>query len=185
MKSPFKLRHWIAVIAFMFLSVATGLAYWARFESYSVCVECALKKESVAWEIPFVHKKMFETSQVVSNRLSEVIRIHDLSSQHEHNWQFVFGSGNGSSMVFGTTRSIASAMTSASTGDFLDVMMVHAGKGESLEWLDSFRNEDRAEWCRCIAESMNGVTFSSSDDFRQWLSKTEEANRHFFRSLDR
>lgn len=180
-KYPLKRRHWLALVGFMSLSVVCGLIYWARFETYSVCLECALKQRTLAWEIPFIHQTVFESNEVISNRLSEVIQSHGLARQHEHDWQFIFGSGNGSPMVFGTARSIASAMTSDRTGDFLEKVMLYTGKDETHEWLSAFQNESRAEWCRCIAESMNGRVFSNADDFKLWLAQTEEANRGFVR----
>jgi hypothetical protein len=181
LKAPFKRRHWLILIGVMALSVVFALSYWARFESYSVCLQCALQQKTIAWEIPFFHRSLYESSQVTSNRLSEVIQMHGLALRHEHDWQLVFGSGNGSTMVFGTSRAVASAMTSARTGDFLDEMMLYAGEAETREWLSAFQNADRAEWCRCIAEAMQGRTFSGAEEFKLWLAQTEDANRHFQR----
>jgi|GEM_PF-2286942 len=181
LKAPFKRRHWLILIGVMMLSVLSALIYSARFESYSVCLQCALQQKTVAWEIPFFHRSLYESSQVTANRLSEVIQIHGFSLRHEHDWQFVFGSGNGSTMVFGSSRAVASAMTSACTGDFLDEMMLYTGESETREWLAAFQNADRAEWCRCIAEAMTGRTFSGAEEFKLWLARTEDENRHFRR----
>lgn len=175
-----KRRHWFGVVGLLLLSITAGLFYWARFETYSVCYHCAMKRDAVIWEIPFVHSKIFEDAEIMSSPLSDVILEHELTGEHEHDWKFVFGTGNGSPMVFGTSRSVASAMTSSKSGEFLDLVMTHSGRTEARKWLAGFRDTDRAEWCRCIAEAIEGKTFSHSEEFKNWLAETMVANQDFW-----
>lgn len=176
-----KRRHWLGMAGILVFTTVVGLFYWARFETYSVCYHCALKREAVVWEVPFIHKKIFETAEVYSTTLSDVILAHELMDEHEHDWKFVFGSGNGSPLVFGTSRGVASVMTSSKAGEFLDLVMQYSGRTEARRWLAGYRDFDRAEWCRCIAEAAHGLSFAHTDDFESWLAKTMADNEGFWR----
>lgn len=179
LKAQFKLRHWLAVIVLLLFTITGPLLYWARFQSYSICFDCAQIRDSIAWEIPFVHRKLFETVETNSTRLAEIIETNELVGQHEHDWKFVFGSGNGSPMVFGISQSISSAMISTGTGNFLEALIRHGEPQEAREWLAGLRDAKQAEWSRCIAERLGGRTFATAEDFRSWVALTEEENRHF------
>jgi hypothetical protein len=176
-----KRRHWVWMVGILVLTTVVALFYWARFETYSFCYHCALKKESVVWEVPFVHRAIYETSRYFESNLSQTIATYELADEHEHDWMFVFGSGNGSPLVFGTSRSIASVMTANKAGDFLNSVMLHQGRIEARKWLAGFRDDDRAEWCRCIVEGLSDEIFMDPADFERKLSETMEKNQYFRR----
>ena len=181
MNPPLKRRHWIWMSGALALAVVAVLFYWARFETYSFCYHCALKKESVVWEVPFIHKAIYESSKYRESNLSQTIATYELVRDHDHDWQFMFGSGNGSPLVFGASRSIASAMTSTNSGDFLNSVMLHQGRVEARKWLAGFRDDDRAEWCRCIVEALSHQTFTGPADFEDKLEATMVQYQHFWR----
>jgi hypothetical protein len=172
--------HWVWMSCMLVLTSVAALFYWARFESYSFCYECALRKETVVWELPFSHRKLFETSEIYVSDLSEAIVSYELVDDHEHDWKFAFGSGHGSPLVFGTSRSVVSAMTSTNAGDFLGLVMIHQGRVEARKWLSGFRDNERAEWCRCIIESVSGQSFSGPSEFETKLAEVVAANEDFW-----
>ncbi|HAV62509.1 MAG TPA: hypothetical protein DCY13_09115 [Verrucomicrobiales bacterium] len=179
LRRPLCVRHWVWLSAGMLGIIAMGLAYYARFESFEICTNCGRQRQVVNWEVPFVHRTMVQFFEVHETALSHVLLQLELQVDHEHSWQHVFGSGNGSPLVFGTSRPIASVFSAPASAAFLQEVARHEGRSVAAAWFADFSNPARAEYCRSVAELMLNQQFADRDAFRAWLERTESDQRHF------
>ncbi len=79
------------VLLLLFIGV-TGIGI---FGSFSICTVCGALQDHFAVRAPFVQVDIIPFTHVSETPLSEELRRLGLVGQHQHQWAFGYGSGNG------------------------------------------------------------------------------------------
>jgi hypothetical protein len=108
-----KLDRWILFGAVaVFLVFGYFVVLGGPFGYFSICDRCGARRDTVVWEFPFSHFRIYSRSQERSTPLSQVLVTNGLVKSHPHNWLFGHGSGNGVKCAIGSGRHISAAAES-------------------------------------------------------------------------
>ena len=113
-----KLIAWSAAASIVAIFIAL---LWGTYHSRLICLKCgAFLRKSDCW-MPMTSIRLFSTSHEEASAVSKALTESRWVADHEHEWKFASGAGNGKGCTLGEASSLVTLMNSEEC-----VRMIHA-----------------------------------------------------------
>ena len=162
----------LAVLSMLVSGVLAG-----RYDSWSLCPDCARTQLQTDWQIPFTHHTYYCSSIALDSPLSRVLDREHLLAGHEHRWFLVWGRGNGYPIVIGEGNELAGALVTPAAGQFVASLAEHTDPDTVRRWLRRMIDPASSRNCQYISRECAARVFASREQFRDWLQRKEERSR--------
>lgn len=149
---------------------------WPRpFSYYSVCPVCAQTRLSTDWErIWSDHFTYRTTHRIKPTPVSLVLEKCRLIPQHEHQWLFGHGGGNGVKCAIGPGRHVRPTFESTNVAAFVEALVQHGDRQTQKKWLARMGKRELSHTFRMAVSSPPTGAYGSKDRFLEWLPEPEE-----------
>jgi hypothetical protein len=94
-------RRWLIAIAVLFLVASIGSC---GFSSTRVCHTCGLVQHHYEHQLPLMQVTYWTSQSTAETQLSRMLRGKNLVVDHDHDWVFRAGGGNGIACAIGPAR---------------------------------------------------------------------------------
>lgn len=155
------------------LATALAGAHHGRFDYSELCAVCGRGRDVVDWQIPGTQRTYYSTLEERATSLSGVLENRQLVEAHAHQWHFVRGHGNGSSLVFGAGHPLSWSLQGPQMGAFMEQMLQLTDRDTALQWLNHLRNPLYSRLCQSMANACSDETFANRDEWESWLADYE------------
>jgi len=155
------------------LTVALVGVLYGQFDYSELCTVCGRARDGVAWQVPLTQFTYYRLQEERATSLSTMLGEHALVADHIHDWQFVRGQGNGRTVVLGTGHPISWSLQSPHMGAFMETMLRWTDRDTTLRWLGQLRDPQYARLCQFMASDARDRSFSSRDQWEDWLHHFE------------
>lgn len=156
------------VVAVVMLGLA---AVYGRFSHCSVCLKCGALRDTAEWQIPFTSTTVFQHSTERATPVSRTLLRAGLVAQHEHQWSFVAGSGNGAMCAIGEGRHVLPSAESEGVARLIEV----ANKFGEVEFRDKLLrtlfDPNTSADVRGLGLSAPTNEFAQASELRSWIAE--------------
>jgi hypothetical protein len=166
-----KRRTKIAVAsAIAALVVLIASATFGSFGYSSVCGRCGAIRETEEWQIPLTSIAIFRHSSVHASAVSTVLERNGIVSNHDHQWLFSQGGGNGVRCAIGEGRHIRPVVESDGVGAVIAASQRFGEFQFRDRVIHALFNPKTSEAVRGLGMSVATNGFPDASAFRSWLS---------------
>ena len=106
---------------------------FGEFSYFSVCRVCGQRRHSTELQIPLARVTYWTFNRDEPTAVSKFLISRELVKQHEHEWVFGHGRGNGCS-ASGPALMMSSRLASEDNVRFLDILLKFGRKAEAEKW---------------------------------------------------
>ncbi len=156
----------------LFAACLAGVLY-GKYDYSELCPVCGRARDVVDWQVPGTERTYFSLREERATALSGVLEERKLVEDHEHQWQFVRGQGNGRTIVLGAGHPISWSLLSPHMGTFVETMLHFTDRDTTLRWLNQLRDPTYSRLCQAMADSSTRRTFGSRVEWEAWLRDFE------------
>jgi hypothetical protein len=153
-------------------ATVTGILY-GQFDYSELCPKCGRARDVVDWQFPRTERTYYSVQEERTTSLSAMLEANALLEQHEHEWQFVRGTGNGRTIVLGSGHPISWSLLSPYMGGFMETMLKLTDRDTTLRWLVQLRDPQYSRLCQSMANAHRGRDFDSREEWEDWLRSFE------------
>ena len=163
-----------ALIVGVIVLLLAGSSIFGAFGSSSVCNRCGKIRDTRRWEIPLTRVALFSTSSEHETPVSmELVRSGTIS-EHEHEWLFSSGGGNGVTCALGEGRHIRPAVQSEGVASILATSR-RFGEVQFRDRLVKLMFKPKtAEAVRFLGIDVPSVGFTDASEFHKFLDDKME-----------
>jgi len=126
----FPVRVLLGIAAAGALLLAAG---WCSFASFSVCRMCGQVRHEIRWQLPFMDVTYLRVHRDEETVASRFLNSRGLVGEHEHDWIFGHGGGNGRSAC-GPMSSMPGRLQDEERVRFLDILLKFGRREEAAKW---------------------------------------------------
>lgn len=152
-----------------------GALFYGRFYSSSVCAQCGASQFQTEWQVPLTTVTLFRTNHSEETTLSKaIIEAKLVLPQHEHEWWFTQGGGNGVTCALGRGHGVFQAVHDSR----IPLLILAANRHHQAEFarriVTCLFNPDTSDGVRTIASMAASKEFSDDAQFAKWLSESSQ-----------
>lgn len=152
----------------------SGSALFGAFGFSSVCTRCGAIRDSTEWQIPLTRITIFRTSSEHQTPVSTELLRSGVVSNHEHQWLFSSGGGNGVICAIGEGRHIIPVVESSGVAAILAAGQ-RFGEVQFRDRLVRFIFDSKtSEAVRVLGLSAPTNGFTDATEYHAWLSREAE-----------
>ncbi len=137
--------------------------------SFSICTLCAQKKKSIKIQLPYSLITLLELQAFEDTKLSILIAKQQIIREHQHNWYFVTGKGNGTRCAIGRGINLDLATKDSIVLLFLKELINASTIDRGKTWLKFILDP---ELSHNIVEFLNksypSDRIKNKEDFQNW-----------------
>jgi hypothetical protein len=103
-----------------------------------------------------------------------MLEKHRLIANHEHEWLFGHGGGNGVKCAIGPGRHLRSSFESTNVAAFVEALTKYTDQQTVSKWLTRLQNPELSHACLRAADYPRDDAFGSEQLFKAWLNDGPE-----------
>lgn len=170
-------RRWMHLAYGCALGAMVMLAlsvFLGPFRYATVCTHCGMIRSTTEWQVPFTSITVFRQSTERATPLSTVLMNDGIVAQHDHDWLFCHGGGNGVLCALGRGRHIGSSVESEGVAAMIGTCNTY---GELLmrdKILNALFDPDTSSAVKRMAVRFPLNGFSDASSLRDWMDQNRE-----------
>lgn len=148
-------------------ALCAGVLY-GKFDYSELCAVCGRARDVVEWQVPATQGSFYTLREERPTTLSGMLERRQLVEAHDHQWQFVRGTGNGQTIVLGAGHPISWSLLSPHMGPFMEQIFQLTDRSTTLRLLNQLRDPTYSRLCHAMAAAASGRTFKDRTELENW-----------------
>ena len=161
----------VSAVLFGLFVITLPAVFWYRLEYYEVCPQCAQKRETQEWLIPFTYRSYYNYYELRDTELFKAVTALKLVDEHEHQWLQVKGNGPGFKKIYGAGFSISQGLTTPSVGEFVRLLDRYSDEEAMAYWFARITDPEHSYVVRNVADRCVGRSYEDAVAFNDHVNE--------------